>query len=162
MHIDCQAERVLPCTAARAFALVCDATRFPAFFDGCGPIPAVRAVDCAGPLRVGAIRRVRNADGSVLTEVVTALDAPHRHAYRLGGFRAPFAWLVRHADAEWRITDTADGARVAWAYRFELTHPLALLPARPLLGFMTLAMRRCLDAMAREVAAGTSPARALP
>lgn len=152
MHVDCQAERTLPCTAAQAFDLLCDSARFPAFFSGCGPIPAVRAIECAGPPRVGAMRRVRNADGSVLTETVTAFEPPHRHAYRLSGLRAPFAWLVRHGDAQWRVADAPGGARVTWSYRFELTHALAAPLARPLLGFMTLAMRRCLRAMAREAA----------
>ncbi|TCZ83632.1 SRPBCC family protein [Lysobacter sp. N42] len=153
MHLDCHAHRVMPCTAAQAFALAVDTERFPRFFTGCGPIPAVRAVEPDGPPRVGATRRVRNADGSVLTETVTAFAAPHRHAYRLAGLRPPFAWLVREAAADWRIDAAADGARVAWSYRFELTHPLAAPLARPLLGFMARAMQRCLDAMARELAA---------
>jgi hypothetical protein len=152
MHIDCRASRLLACSAERAFALACDASRFPEFFRGFGPIPAVRAIDAAAPPRTGAVRQVHNGDGSVLTETITSFEPPHRHAYRLSGFRAPSAWLVRHGDAEWQVAAADGGATVAWTYRFALTHPLAALPARGLLGFMTVAMRRCLDAMARDVA----------
>lgn len=153
MPVDCRARSTWPCSPAQAFALAIDGERFPRFFTGCGPIPAVRAVEADGPARVGATRRVRNADGSVLGETVTAFEPPHRHAYRLAGLRPPFAWLVRGAEADWRIDAAPGGAHVAWTYRFEPTHPLAALLARPLLGFMTRAMQRCLDAMARDVAA---------
>jgi len=158
MHIACQAERTLPCTREQAFALLCDSARFPTFFSGYGPIPAVRSIDMAGPLRIGSVRQVRNSDGSAMTELVTVLEPPHRHAYRLSGFRAPFAWLVRHGDADWRVTATSGGAHVAWTYRFELTHPLAAPFARALLGCMTKAMQRCLDAMAARVARTEAPA----
>lgn len=152
MSIDCRAVQMLPCPASQAFALACDATRFPAFFTGFGPIPAVLAIDVDGPLQVGTRRRVHSADGSVLDETVTAFEAPRRHAYRLSGFRPPFAWLVRHADADWRFHPSPMGTDVEWTYRFEPTHPLAVLPARALLRFMRAAMQRCLDAMSRAAA----------
>ena len=162
MHIDCRAFRTFPCSAGRAFALACDASRFPEFFRGYGPIPAVRAIDVEGPLHTGTVRHVRNSDGSVLIETVTAFDPPQRHAYRLSGFRAPFAWLVREGEADWRITAVDGGADVVWTYRFALTHAFAAPPARLLLGFMTAAMQRCLDAMAREVEHAHAHAEATP
>jgi hypothetical protein len=151
MHIDCRATRTLPCSAERAFALACDTSRFPEFFQGFGPIPAVRKIELDGPPGVGATRRVHNSDGSVLTETVTAFDPPRRHGYRLSGFRPPFAWLVRHGDADWRVTPSREGADVAWSYRFALTHRVAAVLAWVLLRFMTAAMQRCLDAIARDL-----------
>ncbi|GHE32973.1 SRPBCC family protein [Vulcaniibacterium thermophilum] len=160
MEIVCQAEQQLPCPPGQAFALITDADRFPAFFRGCGPVPAVRAVELdAPPLAVGARRTVRNADGSVLREVVTAFEPPRRHAYRLDGFRPPFAWLVRHGDACWTVEPDAAGSRVRWSYRFALAHAAAWPVAAPLLRlFMTAAMRRCLRAMA-DAATPIAPAR---
>lgn len=160
MEIVCQTEQQLACPPGQAFALITDADRFPAFFRGCGPIPAVRAVELdAPPLAVGARRTVRNADGSVLREVVTAFEPPRRHAYRLDGFRPPFAWLVRHGDACWTVEPDAAGSRVRWSYRFALVHAAAWPVAAPLLRlFMTAAMRRCLRAMA-DAATPIAPAR---
>lgn len=162
MRICCRAERILPCSAEHAFALATDSARFPEFFRGFGPIPAVRGVEPHGPTRVGSTRTVRNADGSVLHEAVTAFEPPHRHVYRLQGFRAPFSWLVRQGDADWRVAPVPGGAHVAWIYDFTLVHPLAWPLARPLLVFMGLAMRRCLSAMARAAAQDASPMHASP
>lgn len=162
MSIDCRVARTWPCRPEHAFALACDAARFPAFFTGFGPIPAVRGVDVDGPLRVGTRRRVRNADGSVLDEVLTEFDPPHRHAYRLSGFRPPFAWLVRHGHATWTFAASPNGTDVEWIYRFASTHAWLAPPTRLLLRFMTAAMARCLDAMARDVAASPLPVDATP
>lgn len=160
MELACQAEQRFPCPPGQAFALITDPDRFPAFFRGFGPIPAVRAIVLdTPPLAVGARRSVRNADGSVLREVVTALEPPHRHAYRLDGFRPPFAWLVRHGDACWTVEPDAAGSRVRWTYRFALTRTVAWPIAAPLLRvFMASAMRRCLRAMA-DAATPVAPAR---
>jgi uncharacterized protein YndB with AHSA1/START domain len=152
MIVSLVVDRFLPAPAAAVYALITDGARFP--FPGFGPIAAIREVRLDAPLAVGSTRRVHNADGTVLTERVTALDPPHHHAYELTGFVAPFSWLVTRGDAEWSLTDTEAGTSVSWHYDFTLTSPLAWPLCAPLLNFfMHGAMERCLSAMARVLAA---------
>lgn len=160
MRISCQAQQTMPCAPLAVFALMVDPERFPAMFTGYGPIPAIRAITWDAPLAVGATRRIHNTDGSVLTETITALDAPTRHAYTLGGFRAPFSWLVTQGEADWSVSGEGPGSRVCWRYDFTLTgawaYPLAVVLLKT---FMAAAMQRCLDNMARRLA-DTAPAAA--
>jgi len=122
--------------------------RFPQVFRGYGPIPAIREVVLLGPLAIGSEREIRNRDGSVLRERVTALQPPLHHAYTLSGFRAPFAWLVRSGAADWQLQPLQDATLLTWTYRFEttsaLTRPLATALLRRC---MQPAMQRCLHAM---------------
>ena len=144
-----------------AFALAMDPARFPAFFTGYGPIPAVVAVIPHAPPAIGSTREIRNGDGSCLSERITAFDPPHHHAYTLTGLRPPFAWLVRAGHADWRFEPVGSGTRVTWRYRWELTSPLAWPVAAPLLRLcMHRAMARCLAAMATALATphATAPA----
>lgn len=158
MPVRCHASIVLPCLPEAAFACVVDADGFAALFEGYGLIPAVREVRLDAPLAPGSTRRVYNSDGSVLTEQVTLLEPPCRHAYVLSGFRVPFSWLVTQGDADWRITRLDHGTRVDWIYDFSLTrawlYPLAALLLR---GFMTRAMQRCLANIERRVSASDAP-----
>lgn len=141
--------RDLPCPASAAFALATDAERFPGFFTGFGPIPALRRITLHGPLGVGSTRRVDSSDGSALTERIVAHAPSQHHAYVLSGLRPPLGLLVREGRAEWHFVPRADSTRVTWTYRFELTTLLAWPLAAPLLHvFMRGAMRRCLEAMA--------------
>lgn len=163
MQITCQAERPMHCSAAAAFVLLTDHQRFPMVFTGYGPIAAIRSVSLEAPLAIGAIRRVHNADGSTLSETITALEPPRHHAYVLSGFRPPFSWLVRRGEADWLVTAGAATTFVRWDYVFTLTSAVIYPLAAPLLRvFMTGAMRRCLDNMAQllEAAAdGTAAPR---
>ncbi len=153
MQIECHAEKIFPSDTQAAFDLIVDAQRFPGTFVGYGLIPSIRAIVLETPLAVGAIRRIHNSDGSVLTEHVTVLDAPTRHAYVLSDFRAPFAWLVNKGEADWRVSAADSGCNVRWSYTFTLTsiwiYPLATLLLRV---FMQRAMQRCLDNMANLLA----------
>jgi hypothetical protein len=98
---------------------------------------------------VGSTRELENGDGSRVTERITALDAPRRHAYTLTGLAPPFSWLVRAGHADWTFTGVAGGTDVQWRYDWDLAHGLAWPVAWPLLqGFMRTAMQRCLRAMA--------------
>lgn len=143
------AERLLPCPPAAAFALAVDAERFPHFFTGYGPIPALRAIRLDAPLAVDTTRQLESSDGAVMRERVVAHDPPLRHAYVLDGLRPPLGLLVRAGHADWRFAPQAGGTHVRWTYRFELTSALAWPLAAPLLHvFMRGAMQRCLDAMA--------------
>lgn len=152
MQIRLLAQHTVPALPDAVFALSVDPARFPATFRGCGPIPAVRRIDASLPLAVGSTRELENSDGSRVTERVTALEAPLRHAYTLTGVAPPFSWLVRAGHADWTFTRVAEGTHVQWRYDWDLTNALAWPLAWPLLqGFMRCAMRRCLRAMA-EVA----------
>ncbi|QSX79143.1 SRPBCC family protein [Agrilutibacter solisilvae] len=161
MDLHLQADQDFGADPDTVFALALDAARFPEFFTGFGPIPAVRQITAHAPPAVGSTRELINGDGSRLHERITALDAPRHHAYTLTGLRPPLAWLVRAGHANWRFTPTAHGTHVRWQYRWTLTSPLAWPLAAPLLRvFMRGAMARCLAAMAAALA--DAPARALP
>lgn len=126
-------------------------------FHGHGPIPAATRSEVVdgGVLRVGAIRRVTNSDGSVIDEEIVALDRPARQGYRLlGGFKRPAAWLIRGARGEWRLDAANGGTRVAWTFTFELRGPLAwpfgALMRRP----FRRAMQKALAETRRQVEEG--------
>jgi Polyketide cyclase / dehydrase and lipid transport len=152
MKVSCHAERSLPCRPEVAFAMATDADRFPGFFTGFGPIPAVRGVRLHGPLAVGSTRSVHGADGTVLQEVIIAHDPPVSHGYTLSGFSKPFSWLVARGEANWTITGHEFGARVIWDQEFTVTRrwrwPLAALLVKL---FMAPAMHRCLKNMERAL-----------
>jgi hypothetical protein len=152
MIIKLRVERAIAAPVDAVFALALDTERFPATFRGCGPIPALRRITAHTPAAVGSTRSVESSDGSALTERVTALDPPRRHAYTLSGLRPPLAWLVRSGDAEWTFVEANGGTCVTWCYAFTLTTVLVLPLAWLLLQlFMRVAMRRCLRAMARAL-----------
>jgi uncharacterized protein YndB with AHSA1/START domain len=152
MRIQLTATRTIAAPPAAVFALALDPARFPAFFRGFGPIPALRRITANAPPAVGGTRELESSDGSRLLERITVLDPPHRHAYTLAGLRPPLGWLVRGGQADWRFAPVADGTRVQWDYDWELTSTLALPVAWPLLQWcMRTAMRRCLHAMARAL-----------
>jgi len=145
MDIHCKVRRSVRCDPAAAFDLLVDPARFAGCFPGYGPIPAIHAIEMKGALAVGCQRTIRNRDGSVLTEQVTALQRPTRHAYRLTGLRPPFSWLVREGRADWRLQQVADGCVVDWRYAFTLVSPLAWPVAAPLLSLcFARAMHRSL------------------
>jgi uncharacterized protein YndB with AHSA1/START domain len=148
MQLLITAERTIDAPPLAVYALSLDAERFPALFRGFGPIPALRRITPHAPSAVGSTREVESSDGSRLTERITALDPGERHAYTLTGLRPPLAWLARAGHADWRFVPVEGGTYVTWAYRFELTSPLAWPLAWPVLqGGMRVAMQRCLDAM---------------
>jgi hypothetical protein len=154
MHIKLYVTRSINAPPAAVFALALDANRFPATFAGCGPIPGLRRITQHAPPAIGSTREVESSDGSRLTERISALDPPHRHAYNLSGLRPPLAWLVRTGDADWTFADADGNTRVTWRYAFALTSVFVLPLAWPLLHvFMRGAMRRCLAAMARSLEA---------
>jgi hypothetical protein len=157
MHVDLIAESMLPASPAAVFALSIDPGRFPAMFRGFGPIPGLRHIRLHAPPAVDSTREVESEDGAVMRERITSLDPPQQHAYVLDGLKPPLRWLAREGHADWRFDAAGDGTRVTWRYRFNLTSPLAWPLAAPLLKvFMQGAMRRCLDAMARELARGAA------
>ncbi|MGO1072041.1 SRPBCC family protein [Lysobacter sp. CA199] len=158
MRLTLTAERRIAAAPEAVFALALDSERFPALFDGYGPIPGLKRITPLAPAAVGSLRALENRDGSKLMERITALEPPHRHAYVLSGMRPPLAWLAREGHAQWSFESERDGSgestRVVWRYEFELTSALAWPLAAPLLhGFMRKAMQRCLDRMAHTLEA---------
>jgi hypothetical protein len=152
MQVRLHVERTIQASPAAVFALALDPIRFPATFTGCGPIPAIRSITLTGPIAVGGTRELANSDGSRLSERITALAAPHRHAYTLTGIRPPLSLLAVRGEADWTFTPVATGTQVSWSYVMTLTSPLAWPVAWPLLrGCLHTAMQRCLLAMAREL-----------
>ncbi|ALN63965.1 hypothetical protein GLA29479_3103 [Lysobacter antibioticus] len=162
MRVSLLAERSISATPEAVFALALDPERFPALFEGYGPIPGLHRITPLAPPAVGSMRSLENEDGSRLMERITAFDPPRRHAYTLSGFRGPLAWLAREGHADWtfaaesieRSANTPTSTRVLWRYDFELTNVLAWPFAWPLLhGFMQVAMRQCLERMAEALEA---------
>ncbi len=154
------AERFLCAPIDAVFALLVDPLRFPPTFVGCGPIPALTSIAPDAPSAVGSTRQLVSADGSRLTERITAWEPPQRHSYVLSGFRMPMSLLVRAGHADWHLEARDNGTQVRWTYTFELTSPLVWPLAAPLLqGFMRTAMNRCLEGFARtlEDAPQTAP-----
>ncbi|MGH8049556.1 MAG: SRPBCC family protein [Methylococcales bacterium] len=148
MKIVCQATRDFNCGPEPIFELMVDAGSFPACFTGYGLIPAIRKVRLVEPLAVGVIRHIYNADNSVLTEQVTVLEKPHRHAYTLSGFQAPFSWLVKKGESDWQLKKQGNASHVRWTYEFTLTSFLLYPVCYVLLKFfMQRAMQRCLKNM---------------
>jgi Polyketide cyclase / dehydrase and lipid transport len=160
MNILLHAERTIRATPAAVYALSLDAQRFPAMFMGFGPIPGLRRVTLHAPPAVGSTRELEDNDGLVLNERITALDPGRRHAYTLSGLHPPLAWLARSGNADWTFVPVAEGTQVVWTYAFELTSLLVWPLAWPLLrGFMSGAMQRCLDAMARALESASEAPR---
>lgn len=148
MKINCHASQDFASDATTVFALIVDADNFPSCFTGYGLIPAIRKIRLAEPLAVGVVRHIYNADNSVLTERVSILDKPHRHAYILSGFQPPFAWLVKQGDSDWKLKKIDTGTQVNWVYEFTLTSFLLCIPCFILLKyFMQRAMQACLENM---------------
>lgn len=155
MKIALIVDRTIAAPADAVFALALDPRQFPTTFAGCGPIPALRRITPHASPAIGMTRDVESSDGSVLTERITALQPPHRHAYTLSGLRPPLAWLVKSGDADWSFAEVGAGTHVIWRYAFTPTSAFAVPVAWPLLRiFMRAAMRRCLAAMARLLEAG--------
>lgn len=148
MKIRCHATLDFSGEPEPVFRLMLDTESFPACFTGFGLIPAIRKIRLAEPLAVGVRRQIYNADHSVLTETVTVLDKPFRHAYVLSGFSAPFSWLVRQGEADWQLESKSGVTKVAWTYDFTVTSVLVYPVCFALLKFfMQGAMRRCLENM---------------
>jgi hypothetical protein len=148
---------VIEATRDRVFAFVTQPDAPARTFRGHGPVPAaVRAeIEGGGPLRVGAIRKVHNSDGSVVDEEIVALDAPARQAYRLvRGIKAPLSWLVRGAHGDWRLDGDGARTRVTWTFTFVLRvflfWPVAALVGRA----FRKAMAKALAETKRQVEAG--------
>lgn len=136
------------------FAVACET--FPRILHKLGPIPAITHLEMLDgrPLETGARRRVELGDGSVLLELIVALERPRRHRYRwLGPPAAPFNLLVRVGEGDWLFSPHDGGTRIAWTYTFDLTTPLVYPLARLVLGLFRRWMQRGLDQIREQLPA---------
>jgi hypothetical protein len=129
-------------------------------FAGFGLIPGVVqvAVEDGGPLRVGAVCITRSTDGSVMRRVITVLDRPTRHEYRIeGGFRRIFRMMVRHGIGAWTFAGEGPRTHLVWTYRFELKS-LVWYPVVALImsAFFGRAMVRCVAATKTLLESGST------
>lgn len=136
-------------------ATACDG--FALFLFALGPVPGVassRMIDAPAP-RAGARRDVLLTDGDIIHEELLAYDRPSRHRYRwLNRPSPPFAWVVKGGEGDWTFSATQKGTLVVWMYYFELTSPLAIVLAPPLLWFFGRWMQKGLERLPAALAKG--------
>jgi len=128
VQLEVHASRVIGAPTEKVFDFAVASENLPRILKVFGPIPGITSIEMldGATLATGARRRVRMSDGSEIFEEVTALDRPRRHSYRwLNAPAPPFSLLVRRGEADWIFTASAQGTRIEWTYRFELTSPLA-------------------------------------
>ncbi|WP_232293376.1 type II toxin-antitoxin system RatA family toxin [Stigmatella aurantiaca] len=118
-------------------------------FSGHGRIPGVVKTEVVGggPLREGVTARVHSSDGAVMERLITIMDRPRHHEYRLAsGFKPPIKYLLKSGRGEWTFQPAPEGGtQVEWIYVFELTSPVIYPLASPLLnGMFAEAMVKCL------------------
>jgi hypothetical protein len=98
-------------------------------FSGYGPIPAaVRSelADGSTTMVKGSVRRVHNADGSVVEEEILELSRPREQRYRIrSGLRPPFSWLVTEGSGHWLLTAHEHTTHIRWTFEFRLRTALA-------------------------------------
>jgi len=140
------------------FAFVTSSDAVGKAFVGAGPIPrALRSSSKDGqPLREGSVRVVENADGTVVEEIIVALRAPERQAYRLVVLPPAFARLVDAPHGDWTFVDEGAGTRVTWTFTFPTRSALAVPVVWVLARFFGTAMQRCLDETARQLDGASS------
>jgi hypothetical protein len=129
MQVSAASSIDISCSPERAYDFVTSLEAPALTFEGEGRIPGVKRTEVVGggPLREGAVCQVHGTDGAVMERLITVMDRPRRHEYRLAsGFKRPLSWLVRSGLGQWTFTPTpSGGARVEWIYVFELTSPLS-------------------------------------
>jgi hypothetical protein len=134
------------------FAVACET--FPRVLLAFGPLPGVTKAVMRGDAvpAAGALREIQLSDGSTVEEEVLVLDRPACHRYRWTRPPAPpLGWLVRSGEGEWRFSPSAQGTRIAWRYRFELSHALAAPLALPVVALFRRWMARGLARVRDEL-----------
>jgi carbon monoxide dehydrogenase subunit G len=92
-------------------------------FKGHGPVPGANKSEVVTPggMRVGAIRRVHNSDGSIVDEEIVALDRGIKQAYRLV---KGLPWMFRGGGGTWTFSREGEATRIDWRFSFDLVSPL--------------------------------------
>lgn len=148
MDICIQVIEAIAAPIERVFDVATSLATPPKVFKGFGPIPAILKAEMidGGEMREGAIRRVTNADGSVIDEEILTLIKPQIQAYKLiRGFIPPVSYLIVSGDSEWKFTPTTTGTQITWNFCFQLTSPLVYPPMLLIMKvFFKTALKRCL------------------
>lgn len=99
-----------PASPEATFAFICDVTRWP-LFRGYGPLPAIVEATCDGPVGLGARIRVRNSDGSVHHERVTAFEPGRLYCISME-LVPPVSRVMSGIDERVELEPVEGGARV--------------------------------------------------
>ena len=150
MHTSAHSSIDIPCSPEAAYDFVTSLEAPALTFEGEGRIPGVKLTEVVGGgvLREGATCRVHGTDGAVMERLITVMDRPSRHEYRLAsGFKRPLSLLVRSGHGQWLFTPLPSaGTRVEWTYVFELTSPLSYPVVRGIIiPMFHKAMVKCLQ-----------------
>ena len=157
MHLDTRIELIVDYPPEQVFDLAGDYRNFPRTIAKTALVPGVVSAEPlpGSPERgLGSRRRLALTDGSFMEEEVIAFERPREHTYRwLKAPPMPIALIVRGAQGSWRFTPDPRGTRIEWSYRFELTSPLALPFALPLVAAFRAWMNNsagCVQALLKE------------
>jgi len=117
-----------------------------ALFSGYGPIPGIaeaRWIE-GDSFRAGAVREIRNRDGSVHREDIAAAVAPSLLEDRIHGFTSPLRFLVREARDRFVLVadEQGNGTRLDRTFTLELRSALVAPLAALLLPLLRRAIRR--------------------
>lgn len=83
-----------------------------------------------------------------MDEEVVVFERPRERSYRwLEPPPMPIALIVRSVEGSWRFEPDPRGTRIHWRYRFQLSSPLALPFALPLVAAFRSWMRQSLERM---------------
>jgi hypothetical protein len=159
MHLDARIELTVAYRPEQVFDLVGDHRNFPRTIAKTALVPGVvssEPLPGSAERGVGSRRRLTLTDGTFMDEEVIAFERPSEHSYRwLKSPPMPIGLIVRGAQGSWRFAPDAQGTRIDWCYRFELTSPLALPFALPLVAAFKAWMRKsadCVQALLKEKA----------
>jgi ribosome-associated toxin RatA of RatAB toxin-antitoxin module len=157
MHLDAKLELSVAYSPEQVFDLVGDHRNFPRTVAKTLLVPGVVRSDVlpgSAESGVGSRRRLTLTDGTFMDEEVTAFVRPVEHSYRwLKPPPMPIALIVRSAEGSWRFTPDAVGTRIDWRYRFQLSSPLVLPLALPLVAAFRSWMHQsaeCVQALLKE------------
>lgn len=159
MHLDAKLELTVAYRPEQVFDLVGDHRNFPRTIAKTLLVPGVvRSEPLPGSAEsgVGSRRRLTLTDGTFMDEEVTAFERPVEHSYRwLKAPPMPIGLIVRSAEGSWHFAPEGSGTRIHWRYRFQLSSPLALPFALPLVAAFRSWMGKSADrvqALLREAA----------
>jgi hypothetical protein len=144
-----------PAPPEAVWAALTDLDNMP-LFSGYGPIPGIaeaRWID-GSSFRAGAVREIRNRDGSTHREDVAAAVAPTLLEDRIHGFTSPLRFLVREARDRFVLTaeQRGNGTRLERTFTLELRSAVVAPLAALLLPLLRRAIRRHHAALAVRLA----------
>jgi hypothetical protein len=132
-----------PSPRSALWALLTDLDAMP-LFTGFGPIPGierVRWIEGSG-YQQGAVREVRNRDGSTHREDVAEIRAQELLVDRIYDFTSPLRFIAREARDRFELGEQGGTTTLTRTFQLELTSALALPLAAALRPLLRAAIRR--------------------